>query len=308
MRMAGLVELNAFVTVATTRSFRAAALELGMSPSAVSHAVATLEARIGVRLFNRTTRSVSPTEAGEEFLARVGPALRDISGAVEAVNQFRAKPSGRLRIDTSEGAARHRLMPILLEFQKRYPDVHLDITTEGRMVDIVAEGYDAGIRLVETVPQDMIAIMLKPEERFAVVAAPSYLERREAPQTPQDLLAHDCIRLRLPSGTVYRWEFERRGEEIRIDTRGPMTLQSAVLMREAVLGGAGIGYLIVDNVAKDIAEGRLVHLLEEWTPPFPGICLYYPRHRHPTAALTAFVGLVREMTRAAASSMEHHDR
>jgi DNA-binding transcriptional LysR family regulator len=295
MQKAGLAELNALVAVAAARNFRVAALELGMSASAVSHAIATLEARVGVRLFNRTTRSVSLTEAGEEFLNRIGPALRDISDAIEAVNQFRATPTGTIRINTAADAARDLLVPILLEFQKRYPDVHVDITTEGRFVDIVAEGYDAGIRLLETVPQDMVAVVLEPEERFAVCAAPSYLLGRDRPVTPQDLLRHDCIRLRLPSGTIYRWEFEKHGDEIRIDAKGPMTLQSAELVLEAVLGGAGIGYIRERDARQPIADGRLIRLMEDWTPPFPGICLYYPRHRHVAAGLKAFVAMVREM-------------
>ncbi|MDL2399143.1 LysR family transcriptional regulator [Rhizobium mayense] len=294
----GLVELNAVAAVAAARNFRVAARELGMSASALSHAIATLEARMGVKLFNRTTRSVSLTEAGEEFLSRVGPALREISDAMEAVNQFRATPTGTLRINTAEGAARGLLMPFVLEFHRRFPDVHVDIVTEGKMIDIVADGFDAGIRIAETVPQDMVAVMLKAEERLIVTAARSYIEKRGRPETPQDLLAHDCIRLRLPSGTVYRWEFERHGQEIRLDVQGPMTLQSAELMLEAVLGGAGIGYMTERTAALGLAEGKLVHLLEDWTPPFPGICLYYPRHRHVPAGLKAFVGVIREMTKA----------
>jgi DNA-binding transcriptional LysR family regulator len=294
---AGLVELNAVAAVAAARNFRIAARELGMSASALSHAIATLETRMGVKLFNRTTRSVSLTEAGEEFLSRINPALREISEAMEAVNQFRATPTGTLRINTSEGAARGLLMPFILEFHRRYPDVHVDIVTEGRMIDIVADGCDAGIRVLDAVPQDMVAVVLKAEERLIVTAAPSYIERRGRPETPQDLLAHDCIRLRLPSGTVYRWEFERHGQEMRLDVQGPMTLQSAELMLEAVLGGAGIGYMTERTAAPGLTDGRLVHLLGDWTPPFPGICLYYPRHRHVPAGLKAFVNLIREMTK-----------
>lgn len=296
MQKAGLIELNAVVAVAAARNFRAAARNLGMSASALSHAIAALEGRIGVRLFHRTTRSVSLTEAGEDFLARIAPALKDISEAIEAANQFRATPTGTIRINTAEDAARGLLMPIVLKFRRRCPDVHVDIVTEGRLVDIVAEGFDAGIRAWETVPQDMIAIPLTIEERFAVVASPAYLATRERPRTPEDLLSHDCLRLRLPSGTVYRWEFEKHGEEIRLDVKGPLTLQSAELTLEAALGGAGVAYLWERRIAGYIENGQLTRMLQDWTPPFPGLCLYYPRYRHVPAALKAFIALAREIS------------
>lgn len=296
MQKAGLIELNAVVAVAAARNFRAAARNLGMSASALSHAIAALEARIGVRLFHRTTRSVSLTEAGEDFLARIAPALNDIAEAIEAANQFRATPTGTIRINTAEDAARDLIIPIILEFRRRCPDVHVDIVTEGRLVDIVAEGFDAGMRTWETVPQDMIAIPLTVEERFAVVASPAYLAERRLPQTPEDLLPHECLRLRLPSGTIYRWEFEKHGEEIRLDVRGPLTLQSAELALEAALGGAGVAYLWERRIAGHLKSGQLIRMLEDWTPPFPGLCLYYPRYRHAPAALKAFVAVAREMS------------
>lgn len=298
MQKTGLIELNAVVAVAAARNFRAAAAELGMSTSALSHAVAALENRIGVRLFNRTTRSVSLTEAGEQFLGKIGPALKDISAAMEAATQARATPAGTLRINTSEGGARRILIPIVLEYVRRFPDVHVDIVSDGRMIDIVADSFDVGIRLIETVPQDMIAVPLKAEERFFVVGAPSYFEKHGRPQTPNDLLRHACLRLRLPSGTVYRWEFERHGEEIRLDVKGPMTLQSMDLMLEAAVGGAGLAYMTRQNVEVDLAAGRLTTVLEDWTPPFPGLCLYYSGHRHVPATLRAFLDVAREMTRA----------
>lgn len=295
MQKSGLVELNAAIAVAASRNFRAAAAELGMSASALSHAVAALETRMGVKLFNRTTRSVSLTEAGERFITRIGPALREIGEATEEANQFQATPSGTLRINTSEGAARDLLMPLVLEYRRRCPDVHIDIAVDGRMLDIVGEGFDLGIRLIETVPQDMIAIPLKKEERFLVVGSPAYFASHGRPSSPPDLLDHACLRLRLPSGTIYRWEFERHGEEIRLDVKGPMTLQSTELMLEAVIGGAGLAYMTERNVAAALADGRLVSVLEDCTPPFPGICLYYSGHRHLSAALRAFVSLAREM-------------
>lgn len=299
MRKSGLVELHAVAAVAAARSFRAAAAELGMSASALSHAVATIETRMGVKLFNRTTRSVSLTQAGEQFLDKVGPALKEIEAAMEAATQSQATPAGRLRINTSEGAARDLLMPIVLEFLRRYPDVHVDIVCEGRMVDIVAEGFDIGIRLIDTVPQDMIAIPLTEHERFVVVGSPQYFERHGKPLVPGDLTRHACLRLRLPSGTVYRWEFERHGEEIRVDVEGPLTLQDMHLMREAAVGGAGLAYMTERNVAADLAAGRLVIVLEEWTPPFPGLCFYYSGHRHLPPALRAFADLARQMQRKA---------
>jgi DNA-binding transcriptional LysR family regulator len=294
MSKAGLLELNAVAAVATHRSFRGAATEMGMSPSALSHAVAALEQRMGVRLFNRTTRSVSLSEAGEQFLARVRPALREISEAMEAVNQFRDKPTGMLRINTSEGAARQVLQPIVLEFLKRYPDMQLDLVTEGRMVDIVAGGFDAGIRLAEAVPQDMIAVPCGPEQRFAVVGAPSYFNGRSRPTAPSDLVSHSCIRRRMPSGAMFRWDFEKRGEEVLIDVKGPLTLDSYNLMIEVALSGLGLAYVNEWTVAADIAAGRLIRVLEDWTPPFGGLSLYYPSNRHVPAGLRAFIGVIRE--------------
>ncbi|WP_455274625.1 LysR family transcriptional regulator [Rhizobium herbae] len=295
MSKTGLLELNAVVAVAATRNFRVAASELGLSPSALSHAVAALEARMGVRLFHRTTRSVSPTAAGEEFLGRIRPALKEIAAAMEAANQFRHTPAGVLRINTSEGGVRGLLMPVIVEFTRRFPDMRIDIVTEGRLVDIIADGFDAGIRLAETVPQDMIAVPLTEEECFAVVASPGYFEMHAHPTTPMDLLAHDCIRLRLPSGLVYRWEFEKRGEEIRLDVTGPLTLQATDLIIEAALAGAGIAYVTLRNAAPYLADGRLVRVLADWTPPFPGLRLYYSGHRHVPAGLRAFIDLMREM-------------
>lgn len=298
MRSAGLPELNAVVAVATHRSFRAAAAELGMSPSALSHAIAALEQRMGVRLFHRTTRSVSLSEAGEQFLARLRPALREISEAMEAVNQFRDTPAGTLRINTSEGAARMILEPVVLAFLKRYPDMQVDLVTEGRLVDIVADGFDAGIRLAEVVPQDMIAVPCSPDLSFAVVASPSYFQGRTRPLAPGDLLSHDCIRSRMPSGTIYRWEFEKRGEEVAIDVTGSLTLDNHNLMVEAALTGAGVVYTNEWAVAAHIEAGSLIRVLEDWTPAYPGLRLYYPGHRHVPAGLRAFIAIVREVTSA----------
>lgn len=283
-----LADLHAVAAIARQRGFRPAARELGVSPSALSHQVATLEKRLGVRLFNRTTRSVALTEAGEHFLARVQPALRDIDEAVEAVNRFRDSPAGTLRLNTSEGGAL-RILPILLGFLKLYPEMNVDLISEGRMVDIVAGGFDAGLRLAEAVPQDMISIPMGRDEEFAVVGAAAYFAGRPIPKAPADLLAHECVRARMPSGSLYRWEFERFGEEIRIDAPGRLTLGSHELALEAARQGAGLAYASLTSVEADLEAGALVRVLAEWTPPFAGLCLFYPRQRLPSAGLRAFI-------------------
>src|SRR6202521_415163 len=215
MRSSGLIELNAVLAVARHRGFRAAATELGMSRSALSHAIAALEAKLGVRLFHRTTRSVSLTEAGEQFVSGVAPALGQIREAMERAGSHRETPAGTLRINTSAGAAR-QMEPIVFEYLRRYPDMTVDIVTEGRLVDIVVDGFDAGARLAELVPQDMISVPLGLDQRFAVVGSPAYFEHRPKPRTPAELSRHRCIRSRLPSGRIYRWEFERHGEALAI--------------------------------------------------------------------------------------------
>ncbi|MDR6290450.1 MULTISPECIES: LysR family transcriptional regulator [Inquilinus] len=295
MHRSGLVELEAVVAVARRGNFRAAAADLGMSSSALSHAVRGLEARLGVRLFNRTTRSVSLSAAGEQFVAGVAPALSDIRGAMEAVNRHRDTPAGTLRLNTSAGAARRILTPIILEYLRRYPEMKVDLVTEGRLIDIVVDGFDAGIRMAETVPGDMIAVPVGGALRFAVVAAPAYFADRPRPQTPGDLMAHRCIRARMPSGVIYRWEFERRGEALALDVPGPIILDEPTLMIEAALAGLGVAYLSEWSVLADIAAGRLVRVLEDWTPSFAGLALYYPGRRHVPAGLRAFIDLVREV-------------
>ncbi|GFZ89650.1 LysR family transcriptional regulator [Dyella caseinilytica] len=290
-----LTELNAVVAVSVHRNFRRAAAELGMSPSALSHAIAALEQRIGVRLFHRTTRSVSLSQAGEQFLARVQPALREIGAAMDAINDYRDKPTGTLRINTSEGAARMMLAPMVFEFMRRYPDMKVDIVTEGKLVDIVADGFDAGIRAAEDVPQDMIAVPCTPPLRFAVVGSPAYFANRKKPRVPADLLAHNCVRSRYPSGAIYKWEFEKRGEEQEIDAKGSLTLDNHNLMIEAALEGVGLIWTSEWAVAEHIAAGRLIRVLGDWSPAYPGLCLYYPGHRHVPAGLRAFIAVIREV-------------
>ncbi|HEX2526361.1 MAG TPA: LysR substrate-binding domain-containing protein [Geminicoccus sp.] len=292
----GLNELDAIIAIARRASFRAAALDLGMSTTALSNAVGKLEANLGVRLFNRTTRSVSPTDAGRTFIAQVGPALQDIHGAMEAARSQQATPSGTLRINAFATAARELLSPLVLEFLRRHPQVHLDLVTEGRLVDIVAEGFDLGVRVADLVPSDMIAVSLGRPQRYAVVGSPSYFEKQDAPHVPSDLLNHQCIRVRLPNGALFRWQFEKRGHMAQIDVSGPITLDEASLARTAVLEGIGLGFFMEQDVRADIEAGRLVRVLEDWTPPFAGLCLYYPGRRNPSAALKAFIGLARELS------------
>lgn len=295
MAKSGLLELHAVVAVSAHRSFRRAAAALGMSPSALSHAIAALEKRLGVRLFNRTTRSVSLSEAGEQFLARVRPALQDIASAMEAVNDFRDSPTGTLRINSSEGAARAVLTPIVFEFMRRHPDMRVDIVTESRLVDIVAEGFDAGIRAAETVPQDMIAVPCSSPIRFVVVGSPAYFASYGKPRSPADLARHNCVRSRYASGAIYKWEFEKRGEQQAIDVDGALTLDNHHLMIEAALQGVGLIWTSEWSVAADMAAGRLVRVLEDWSPAAPGLCVYYPGHRHVPAGLRAFIEVVREV-------------
>lgn len=299
MKKAGLIELNAVAVVAETRNFRAAARDLGMSASAVSHAISALENRLGVRLFNRTTRSVSLTEAGERFLEKISPALKDIAGAMEGATAAAASPRGRLKINTSPGGMTGLLMPILVEFQHRYPEVHVDVASEGRLVDIVEKGFDIGVRLREDVPQDMIAIPLTGQERFLVLGAPSYFERYGRPSVPTDLAIYPCLRLRLPSGAIYRWEFERHGQESRIEVEGPMTLQDMDLMLEAAIAGVGLAYMTQRQAAAALSAGLLEAVLDDWTPPFPGLCIYFSGRRHLPPPVRAFIDVAREMTRKA---------
>jgi DNA-binding transcriptional LysR family regulator len=288
------IELEAVVAVARRGGFRAAARELGITSSALSHAVAALEARLGVRLFNRTTRSVALTAAGEQFVAEVAPALAAIQAAVERVDEHRTEPSGTLRLNLALGAARMILEPLVLEYMRRYPKVRVELVTEGALVDVIGKGFDAGVRLAEVVPPDMIAVPINQTMRALVVGAPAYFAEREPPKTPVDLMAHRCIRARMASGTIYRWEFERRGESVEIDVPGQLTLDESDLMLMAALAGEGLAYLADYAVAPELARGRLVAVLEDWTPAYPGLRLYYPTRRHTPAKLRAFIDLVKE--------------
>jgi DNA-binding transcriptional LysR family regulator len=295
MHRSGLIELEAVVAVAKLRNFRAAATELGMSSTAISSAVAGLEARLGVRLFNRTTRSVSLSSAGEEFVAQVAPALSNILNAIESANSHSARPTGTLRINSSLTAAHQILSPIVLAYLRRYPEMKVDLVTEARLVDIVLDGFDAGIRLAESVPRDMIAVPLGSALSFSVVGSPAYFSGRPIPLTPGDLMAHRCIRARWPSGEIYRWEFERRGEVLSLDVPGALTLDEPTLMLEAAIEGAGLAYLSDAAVETVVADGRLVRVLQDWVPARSHLSLYYPGHRHVPAALRAFIGMIRQI-------------
>ncbi|MDZ5453078.1 LysR family transcriptional regulator [Labrys sp. ZIDIC5] len=293
LKSADLFALTVFLSVAAHRSFRAAAVELDVTPSAVSHSVKSLEQRLDVRLFNRTTRSVSLTDAGERLAAKLRPAVSSMAEALQVVDDFRETPSGTVRINSSEGAIRLVLLPVLARFARDYPQVHLDIVSDGRLSDVVADGFDAGIRLAEAVPQDMIAVRLTETARFAAVASPGYFATHGRPAVPQDLHRHACIRFRFDSGAIYRWEFERHGMTETINVTGPLTLTDQPLMVEAAILGIGIAFVPDHLVIDALADGRLERVLDDWCPAFPGLCLYYPGHRHVSAGLRALIAAIR---------------
>ncbi len=290
----GLSELHAVVAVAQHRSFRRAAAELGVSASALSHSIAGLEQRLGVKLFHRTTRSVSLSEEGTRFVGRVQPALGAIVDAFERADDPGTAPSGTLRINTSLAAARWLFEPFVLPFLARYPRVRVDIVTDGRLVDIVAGGFDAGVRPADLVPKDMVAVPCSPPLRFVVVGSPAYFARRPKPRTPDDLTAHACVRRRLPSGAPLRWELAKGRRKLELDVDGALTVDSDELAVTAALRGVALAWANSWSVERWIAEKRLVTVLDDWCPTSPGICVYYPPHRHVPPVLKAFVELVKE--------------
>jgi len=289
-----LADLQAFMTVAARRSFVQAAGELGVSRSALSHAMRGLESDVGVRLLHRTTRSVSLTEAGERLLARLRPVLSDLDHALDDVARDDKALRGTLRINGSEGAIRQLLQTVVPRFLAMYPQMELDLVSEGRLVDIVAEGFDAGVRLGEAVHKDMIAVRVSGDFRFLAVAAPRYLRKHGRPAVPEDLQTHRCIRQRLPGGKRYRWEFARHGEEIALDPPGALTLDSNTLMVEAALDGLGIAYVPEPYVRDALSGKRLVAVLDDWCPAIPGLFLYFPGNRLIPAGLRAFIDLLKE--------------
>jgi DNA-binding transcriptional LysR family regulator len=294
MYKSGLMELEAVVAIARLGSFRAAAIDLDVSPTAIGNAVSSLENRLGVRLFNRTTRNVALTSAGREYVEAIAPALSDIRYAARAVADHSRKPTGTLRFSCSLAGGRQLLMPFVFEYLRRYSEMKVEIVTEGRLIDIITDGFDAGVRLAEAVPQDMIAMPLGPHTRHVVVGAPSYFANRSRPTAPADLTDHECIRARYSSG-AYRWEFERHDEAMKIDVPGSLTLDEPEMIAQASRAGIGLAYLGEWTVADDIASGRLVEVLSEWTPSYPGYCLYYPGRRHMAASFRAFVDLAKEI-------------
>ena len=288
------VELEAVVAVARLGGFRAAARDLGMSSSALSHAIGALESRLGVRLFNRTTRSVALSAAGEQFVAEIAPALAAIQSAVERVDEHRTEPSGILRLNMAPGAARMLLEPLVLDYLRRFPKAGIEIATDNALVDVIGRGFDAGIRPTDLVPPDMIAVPITKQMRFLVVGSAEYFARHPPPRTPAELADHQCIRARMRSGTVYRWEFERHGEAVEIDVPGALTLDEGDLMLQAALAGWGLTYLPDHTSRPHIEAGRLIPVLEDWTPTAEGISLYYPSRRYVPAKLRAFIALIRE--------------
>jgi len=298
MMRPSLNDLAAFAAVANHQSFRRAADIMGVSRSALSHAIIGLEAKLDVRLFNRTTRSVSLTQAGARLLARLDPVLQELDQALDTLSEERGTPSGSLRINANKSGARILLTDVVPRFLDLYPDVELDLVSEGRLVDIVEQGFDAGVRLLEAVPKDMVAVKLGGDVRFIAVAAPSYLHGKARPNTPDDLHAHRCIRQRLPSGKRYRWEFSRRGAEVAIDVPGNLTLDDSDLLVQAAADNRGIAYVPEYFARPFLESGQLVTVLDEWCPPIPGLALYYPRSRHVPSPLRAFIDLLREMERS----------
>lgn len=288
-----LFAMTVFLSAAKSRSFRATAIEFDVTPSAISHSIKNLEERLGVRLFNRTTRSVALTDAGERLAAKLRHAITSVADAMHEVEDSRDTPSGTVRINTSDVAMRMILRPILARFLSTHPQVHLDIVTDGRLSDIVAEGFDAGIRLAGAVPKDMVAVHLTKTASFAAVASPAYLAAHGYPQVPQDLFQHDCICFRFESGLIYRWEFERHGIVEAIDVKGPLTLTDQILMVDAAIDGVGIAFVPDFLVIDPIKDGVLKRVLEDWCPTFPGVCLYYPGHRHVSAGLRALINAIK---------------
>ncbi|MER9964552.1 LysR family transcriptional regulator [Mesorhizobium sp. M0045] len=289
MKRTHLSQLAVLATVAQCGSFRGAAKELAIAPSAVSHAVSSLEARLGVRLLARSTRSVAPTEEGAQLLERLRPALSEIDLALESAIEARDRPAGNLRLTVPRTAAHLALTPRLGAFAAAYPDIVLEIVIDDRFTDVVEGGFDAGVRLGESLQRDMIAVRIGPNLRGAVVGTPSYFETRPKPQHPRDLAAHRCIRFRFSSGTIYRWEFEKNGEEIEIPVQGPLILDEDHLIANAAVDGAGLAFVFEDYVRDPLAAGKLVRVLEDWCPPFDGFFVYYPSRRQMRPALRAFV-------------------
>ena len=287
-------DLEAFLAVARERSFTRAAAKLGVSQSALSQTLRGLEARLGLRLLTRTTRSVAPTEAGERLLQTLGPAFDRIDATLAALSELREKPSGTIRITAGEHPVETILMPALEGLLPDYPDIKVEVDVDNTLTDLVAGRYDAGIRFGEQVAKDMIAVRIGPDMRMAVVGAPAYFARRPRPKVPQDLTGHACINMRLPThGSLYAWELEKGKRELKVHVEGPLVFNYAPLLLRAALAGLGLACVFEDQVREHVAEGRLVRVLADWCPPFPGYHLYYPGRRQPTPAFALLVEALR---------------
>ena len=294
MHRGNVGDLLAFLAVARERSFTKAGKKLGISQSALSHTVKGLEERLGLRLLTRTTRSVSPTEAGDRLLATVGSRFEEIDAELEALGELRDKPAGTIRITTAENAASTILLPKLASFLLQYPDINVEIVIDYGLTDIVAQRYDAGVRSGEQVAKDMIAVRIGPAMRIAVVSAPSYFEKRPIPKKPQDLTEPNCFNLRLPvHGGLYAWEFEKGGRELRVRVEGQLILNATSQMLTAALAGLGLAYMPEDMVQTHVAEGRLTRVLEDWCEPYAGYHLYYPSRRKASQAFALLVEALR---------------
>jgi DNA-binding transcriptional LysR family regulator len=298
MKRDDLYDLAAFAIVAEQGSFTRAAAELGMSQSALSHAIKSLEQRLGVRLLSRTTRSVSTTEAGETLLRSLRPALEDIASGVDAVGALRGRASGTVRITATKHAVSTVVMPVLPRFLASHPEIRIDMIVDDNLTDIVAERIDAGIRFGDIVEKDMIAVRIGPDIRMAVVGAPSYFADHKVPRTPRELAGHRCINYRhVRSGGLYAWDFEDKGRPFEVRVEGSLVFNNADLIRQAALMGQGLAYVYNDEVAVDIKAGRLTRILEKWCPTFPGYYLYHPSRRQTPPALVALIAALRDTFR-----------
>jgi DNA-binding transcriptional LysR family regulator len=287
-------DLVAFVAVAREKSFTRAAAQLGVSQSALSHTINGLESRLGLRLLTRTTRSVSTTEAGQRLFNFLQPHFDGIETAVAALSDFKDRPSGTIRITAGEHAASRALWPALKVFLPQYPEISVEIVVDYGLSDIVAERYDAGVRLGEQLAKDMIAVRIGPDMRMVVVGSPAYFKKHKQPKSPRDLTDHRCINLRLPTyGGIYAWEFEKRGRELKVRTEGPLVFNNLGLRIDAAVAGLGLAYLPEDAVSEHINRGTLVRTLDDWCAPFPGYHIYYPSRRQPTAAFALLVDALR---------------
>jgi DNA-binding transcriptional LysR family regulator len=293
MNAVRLDSFEVFVSIVRCGGFRAAALERGVSSSALSQTMNALEEALGIRLLNRTTRSVSPTEAGQRLLERLAPALSDIRLAVAEIDELRDTPSGTLRINAPAPAVDHFLCPLALDFMDAYPKVNIEIVSDAAVIDIVEQGFDAGVRFGRQLAQDMIALPLGPPLRYAIVASPLYIEGHGQPWVPHDLVGHECIKRRFPGGTLVNWQFAKGGEDIEVTPTGRLTVSSAHNELQAALAGRGIAHIFDDYARPHIQDGRLVELLSDWSPTLPHWFLYYPSRRLPSATMRAFLDHVR---------------